>query len=205
MTKKYALRVVWVAVALAAGCAPKQEPKAAPAAEAVVVPESAAAAQAAPVAEAAPAAEAAPVAEVAPVAEAAPVAAPANGVTWNGPIQWKSYEAGLAEAKASGKPILLMVYADWCPKCRAWSSQFADPKLVDRASRFVMVHQNQDQPGDWSSQLESFGAYVPRIFVLNSEGKLREEFTSGHPRYPYFYAAQQLETLVAVMDRASTR
>jgi thiol:disulfide interchange protein len=124
-------------------------------------------------------------------------------VTWDGPIAWKSYDAGLADAKASGKPVLLFVYADWCPKCRAWSPLFSDPKLVDRAGSFVMVHQNQDQPGAWSAQLESFGAYVPRIFVLSPEGKLREEFTSGHPRYPYFYAAQQLDTLVAVMDRAT--
>ncbi|MCB9730817.1 MAG: thioredoxin family protein [Deltaproteobacteria bacterium] len=139
------------------------------------------------------------------VAAAASGGGSANGVSWDGAIRWRTYDEGLAEAKTSGKPVLFMVYADWCPKCRAWGAHFSDPALVERASRFVMIHQNQDSAGPWSAQFERFGAYVPRIFFLTPEGELREELTSGHPRYPYFYAAQQVDALVAVMDRAAPK
>ena len=34
-------------------------------------------------------------------------------VRWDAPIEWLDWDAGLAKAKASKTPILLLVYADW--------------------------------------------------------------------------------------------
>jgi hypothetical protein len=34
-------------------------------------------------------------------------------VRWDAPLDWMDWDAGLAKAKASKLPILLMVYADW--------------------------------------------------------------------------------------------
>lgn len=34
-------------------------------------------------------------------------------VKWDAPIQWVAYDAGVAQAKAENKPILMFVYADW--------------------------------------------------------------------------------------------
>lgn len=43
-----------------------------------------------------------------------PRAAPASKVVaWDAPIAWKSWDEGLAQAKAESKPILVFVYADW--------------------------------------------------------------------------------------------
>jgi hypothetical protein len=43
---------------------------------------------------------------------------------------------------------------------------------------------------------------VPRIFFFDSGGKIREELTSGHPRYPYFYAAEASDLLKRSMRQA---
>src|SRR4030095_2743656 len=42
-------------------------------------------------------------------------------------VQWREIDAGLAEARASGKPVLYDFTAAWCPPCRKMSAEvFAD-------------------------------------------------------------------------------
>jgi len=156
-----------------------------------------------------PAAVAAPVQpQIAPpqptaVAEPTPAAPSPNGVEWHGDIQWHSWTDGLALAKAQSKPIMVLVYADWCPHCRALGPVFADPDIEALAKGLIMVKQNHDENPPWLEPYnEKFGGYVPRIFFFDSNGKMREDLTSGHPRYPYFYAAEAPEYLKRTMRRA---
>lgn len=51
-------------------------------------------------------------------------------------------------------------------------------------------------------QFKEHGGYVPRFFFLTPDGKLNAAITSGHPRFPYFFANQQVEALKAAMKRA---
>ena len=46
------------------------------------------------------------------------------------------------------------------------------------------------------------GGYVPRFFFLHPDGTLNEALTSGHPKYPYFFASQNIGRLKAVMQSA---
>src|SRR5262245_6679204 len=70
----------------------------------------------------------------------APAPAAHGDETWNAAaIDWQTYDAGLARAKAQNKPVCLVLYANWCPHCRNFSKVFDDPKIVERARDFVMI------------------------------------------------------------------
>lgn len=118
-------------------------------------------------------------------------AAQAGGIKWGGDINWRSYEQGLAEAKSGNKPLCVVVYADWCPRCHELAQSFQNPELEALAKRVVMVRHNADQPGAWldAPALAQHGKYVPRVFFFTPQGDFAPSITSGHPRYPFFYAA----------------
>ena len=135
---------------------------------------------------------------------AAPSApAPANVVHWHGDIEWHTWSDALPLARKEGKPIMVVVYADWCPHCRALGPVFADPDIESMAKHLVMVRQDNEENPAWLQPYnEKYGSYVPRIFFFDSSGKMREDLTSGHPQYPYFYAAEQPAFLKRTMQRA---
>ena len=142
-------------------------------------------------------------ASVAPAtaASVAPKRGP-NDIHWDGPVKWNDYAPGLAQATAEKKPILLLVYADWCPRCRELVPAFSDPEVAKLAEGMVLIKQNGDLKPEWLTAFDSLGGYVPRLFFLTPDGSLREEITSGHPRYPYFYTPGGLEALKAAMREA---
>jgi thiol-disulfide isomerase/thioredoxin len=154
-----------------------------------------------------PVATALPVAPpvVAPAAlPTAPQPAPGHGVEWKGNIEWHTWDDARTIATRDSKPMLVLVYADWCPHCRELGPVFADPQIEQLSKRFVMVRQNHDDDPAWLQPYnQKYGGYVPRIFFFEPSGKLREDITSGHPRYPFFYAAEHSEFLKASMRRAA--
>ncbi|HVW29042.1 MAG TPA: thioredoxin family protein [Polyangiaceae bacterium] len=142
-------------------------------------------------------------AAVAPTPEPSPSPPAAHGVEWKGNVQWHTWEEGLSIAAKESKPILVLVYADWCPHCRALGPVFADPEVEALATHLVMVRQNHDEDPSWLQPYnQKYGGYVPRIFFFDSTGKIREDLTSGHPRYPFFYAAEASDLLKRSMRRA---
>jgi thiol:disulfide interchange protein len=113
-----------------------------------------------------------------------------------------SWEEGLAKAKESGTPICLVVYADWCPKCKQLAPVFRDPEVAKQAEKLVMILQDQDEKPAWLK--ERFGeipSYVPRVFFLTPEGELRTDLTGPNTKYPYFYWPQVSDWLKTNMER----
>lgn len=91
-------------------------------------------------------------------------APPVRAHDWNdGHIQWRSYDDALALAKKDRKPICLILFTEWCPHCANYSKVFADPGVVERAERFVMVHVDADRNGDLARQFVFDGGYVPQL------------------------------------------
>lgn len=113
----------------------------------------------------------------------------ANAAKWAGDVEWTTWEAGMAKAKAEGKPACLVVYADWCPKCRTLAPALStDPEIAALSKEVVMIRQNSDERPTWlGTRFGQYGGYVPRVFLIGADGEIKEDMTSGHPRYPYFY------------------
>jgi thiol:disulfide interchange protein len=135
-----------------------------------------------------------------------PASAPPSGLSWGDKIAWRSWDSAQALARSQNKSICVVVYAEWCARCKELAPVFEQPAVVSAAAELVMVHQDQDQPAPWlKEQLGGYGDYVPRVLFLSPDGKVREDLTSGHPRYPHFYAAMVQDQLVANMRAASAR
>lgn len=119
-------------------------------------------------------------------------------------VAWQGWDAGLARAKAENKPVMLLVWAHWCPRCRELAPTFGDPEVAALAEKMVMVEQNADErPGWLSEKFDSlYGGYVPRVFVLRPDGTVRTDITSGNPEYPYFYVPHNKAALVESLKKA---
>ena len=139
---------------------------------------------------------------VAPKTAPQPAKPAGDMAEWPTSIDWTDYESGLAAAKKTNQPICLIVYADSCPECRALAPALADPELVELSKSFVMIKQDQEAKPAWLEAYNSLGTYVPRIFFLKPDGTVREEINSGNPRYPHYFAAQQIPKLKAAMRAA---
>jgi len=117
-------------------------------------------------------------------------------IDWGTDVRWMSYEEGLAAAKKSGKPILLVVFSERCPRCHELAPVFKDPEVAKLASALVMVRQDGDQPVPWlTGRYGAAGTYVPRLLFLKPDGTFREELVGPNPKYPHYYWPAVVEDL----------
>ena len=126
-----------------------------------------------------------------------------NRAKWPTNINWMTWQEGRQKAAEQGKPICLVVYADWCPRCRELAPIFGQDKIAKLSQKFIMIKQDQDKRPDWLGAYQEHGRYVPRVFFFGIDGQLRSDVTSGHPRYPFFYSSRSLSALVRSMSRGS--
>lgn len=123
-------------------------------------------------------------------------------IEWTGAVNWVGWDEGLKTAKAEKKPICLVLYADWCPRCKDLAPVFSEGEIARLGAEMVMVRQNVDDRPAWLNDYQSLGTYVPRIFFFDAEGNIQEELTSAHARYPYFYTPAGKQALEASMRKA---
>ncbi|XP_065071390.1 uncharacterized protein LOC135696049 [Rhopilema esculentum] len=85
-------------------------------------------------------------------------------------IDWKPYEEGLAIAKNEKKPIMLIIHKSYCGACKALKPRIRQSKeLAELSKKFVMINcLDDEEPTD--AQFDIDGAYIPRIFFLDSNG-----------------------------------
>ena len=121
---------------------------------------------------------------------------------WNdGQVAWTDYEAGLAAAKKEKQPVCLVFFTEWCPHCKNYSGVFHDPKVVERAKRFVMVRLDKDKNAELSKKYAPDGEYIPRTFFLSSKGEL-SQIHAPRGQYVYFYDESSPAGVLAGMDEA---
>ena len=148
---------------------------------------------------ASPAPSATPVAANVDPARAA--TAPANG--YGDSIAWRGLDEGLRESAALGRPLMLVVHAAWCPRCKELKRRFFDPGLAAASERFVMVNIDQDaEPA--GLRYGPDGQYIPRILFVDPQGQIDAGLSNpARSRYKYFYS--QNDDVVAVMQTALER
>jgi protein-disulfide reductase (glutathione) len=127
--------------------------------------------------------------------------APANGYGDN--IAWRGLDEGLKESAALGRPLMLVVHAAWCPRCKELKRRFFDPALAAASERFIMVNLDQDAQPE-GLRYGPDGQYIPRVLFLDAQGQLDATLSNpGRSKYKYFYSHR--DDLVGVMQTALER
>ncbi|KAB2926289.1 MAG: DUF255 domain-containing protein [Bacteroidetes bacterium] len=110
--------------------------------------------------------------------------AAAQGKTGSGKgIEWKSFNAGMKEAKQSGKKVLIDVYTDWCGWCKKMDAGTYSDKAVQEYLRknYVLIKLNpeKDPPVSYDGQQVSAAEFsqgmgvngYPATLFLKSSGE----------------------------------
>lgn len=137
-----------------------------------------------------------------PDAPARVATAPSHG--FGDAIAWRTLDEGLAEAKADGRPLMLVVHASWCGQCKALKPAFSDARLAALSERFVMVNADQDQ----TPAVLGYGPdgnYLPRVLFIDPTTGVADESLQNpsRSRYHYYYGPQ--DDLPAMMEKALER
>lgn len=89
----------------------------------------------------------------------------------------REVEDRLAAAKASGKPVVLDYYADWCTDCvRMEKSTLADPRVREALKSFVLIQADVTKTDDTSRAVKKkFSVYgPPAMLFFAPNGEERE-------------------------------
>ncbi|MFQ5652201.1 MAG: cytochrome c biogenesis protein CcdA [bacterium] len=97
-------------------------------------------------------------------------------------IDWQPYsEALVSQAKASGQPILIDFYADWCIPCKRIDKQlFRHPVVVESSGRFMALKADlTTEENEFVINLrEQYGVRgVPTIILIDESGREYKRFT----------------------------
>ena len=131
------------------------------------------------------------------------LAGSARAHDWNDTgIAWKSFDDGLALAKKDKKPLCLVVYTEWCPHCKNYAKVFHDPKVVEKAKGFVMVHVDQEKDKERMAKYAPDGAYIPRTMFLGPDGTVATDVHAPRPQYKHFFDENDPASVLSGMDAA---
>ncbi len=120
-------------------------------------------------------------------------------------IDWHDYDSGIKAAAETGKPILLIFYADWCPTCHAYKKIFLNPKIIQSTSDFIMIRVNSDREKKLNDRYAPDGGYVPRTFALGNDGKLIDELYQNRSYPKYFMSADDPGDFLKLMGLATRK
>ncbi len=118
-------------------------------------------------------------------------------------IPWEPFDGALDHAKTKGMPVMLVVHASWCERCKDLKPAFSTEEIEDLAQRFVMVNVDQDAEPR-ALQFAPDGDYIPRVVFLSPEGV--EDLTvtnEARSRHRFFYTPG--DDLAGVMRKALSR
>lgn len=123
---------------------------------------------------------------------------------WNGgEINWRDIRSGIYESSKTGRPVIMVFHAAWCPSCKKYRSVFYDKRIVEASRDFVMILIDADADKSSNGAFSPDGTYVPRTIFLNSEGDVQSQFRgAGDPKYPHSIDVDRPDELLSLMQKA---
>ena len=120
------------------------------------------------------------------------------------PTVWRTLDDGLRAMKDHGRPMMLVVHASWCPRCKELKPAFDSPEIAELSKRFAMVNVDQDEVPA-AEQYAPDGTYIPRVLFFDpSTGNVDPELlNAGRQKFKYFYTPA--DDLAAAMRGALAR
>lgn len=109
-------------------------------------------------------------------------------------IAWRPYgEAAFAEARRVGKPLFVLVFADWCEWCRKYEVETLETDAIrERLGRdYIPVAVDHTTQRSLAKQLGA--KLVPTTLLLTPEGE----------KLLRFYGVQPAAALADTLDRAN--
>ncbi|OHB32326.1 MAG: hypothetical protein A2X84_01995 [Desulfuromonadaceae bacterium GWC2_58_13] len=87
-------------------------------------------------------------------------------------IEWASeFDKGMARARQEGKPVVLVLYADWCSWCkRFFHESIEDVRVKNTYDRFVWMKINSDVEKQFKEKFGQKG--FPMIVLMSPEGEV---------------------------------
>jgi len=109
-------------------------------------------------------------------------------------------EAAKAEARRSGRRILLDVGGNWCPWCHRlhgfWDANKDLKAQRDKAFVFVLVNFSKENPNTaFLAQFPEVPGY-PHLFVLDADGKLLQSQDTGELEEGKGYSASKISAFL---------
>ncbi len=95
--------------------------------------------------------------------------------------QWQEFSPEkVEEAKASGKPVIIDFYADWCLACVEMDKfTFSKKPVIEKSRDFVMLKVDATTPFDelteWQQTYKVYG--LPTMIFIDAKGEVREDLT----------------------------
>ena len=129
------------------------------------------------------------------------------GEAWNAEqIPWRSFDDGMRRMAETGKRGVLILQADWCLICRSYQKLFSERSVTKHADDFVFMMVDIEKEPELQRRYNVDGDYIPRTFLLESDGSLAAPATGGHPRQKFFVDPFRIDELSGLLsDGAEAR
>lgn len=97
------------------------------------------------------------------------------------------YDKALAEQKSSGKPMLVYIYAPWCPHCKRFTADvLSDPEMVDFVKQYPRVRVSPENGPGERKIMDDYGATgFPSFYVTMPGGKRTKVETVSYKPKPH--------------------